>query len=287
MALNLEDIPAKLIESYLDEKCGFFVGAGLSRAAGYPDWKGLLLGLIQKAEADHSLASERADECRNLAEDPNKYLMLAEEMKEVLGVELTTFIEDTYAEDDIDPSPTHDLLVSLKRNKFIITTNYDQLIEKALVKNSRRLPTYKYYEAHAIQRQLYKRKSFLLKAHGDAETAAEHIVLTDKDYRRLLYQQPGYQSALQSIFTMYSVIFAGCSLQDPELKLLLNYINAAFPEGGIPHYALMTTESTGGVERNRWRKDYNMQIIPISASNGYEDIDIFFRILQEKEEEAE
>ena len=208
-------------------------------------------------------------------------------MKDILGVEFKTFIEDTYAGKNIAPRQTHDLLVSLKRSNFIITTNYDLLIEKAFV-NQRELQTsYKYYEAHAIQRQLYKREFFILKAHGDAKTATEKIVLTDKDYRRLLYQEPGYQSALQSIFTMYSVIFVGCSLQDPELKLLLSYINAAFPQGGIPHYALMTTEATGEIERNRWKKDYNMQIIPISADNDYEDIDTFFRILHEKEDEID
>ena len=287
MGLDFEDIPSELIESYLGNKCGFFVGAGLSYAAGYPDWKGLLLGLIQKAEADHSLTHDRAAECRELAEDPNKYLMLAEAMKDVLGRDLNTFIGETYAKEEIDPRLTHDLLVSLKRSNFIITTNYDQLIEKAFVKQGKLQTPYKYYEAYAVQGDLYKRAFFLLKAHGDAKTAAKHIILTDKDYRFLLYQQPGYQSALQSIFTMYSVIFVGCSLQDPELKLLLNYINAAFPEGGIPHYALMTTESTGEIERNRWKKDYNMRIIPISADNDYEDIDTFLKILHKKEDEID
>lgn len=287
MALTIKDIPTELIENYLGKKCGIFVGAGLSRAAGYPDWKGLLLGLINKAESDHSLSADRADECRMLADDPSKYLMLAEEMKDILGVELKTYIEETYALKDVSPTTTHDLLVSLKRNNFIITTNYDQLIEKAFVNNGV-LPTpYKYYEAHAIQRQLYRREFFLLKAHGDAQTAADNIILTDKDYRRLLYKEPGYQSALQSIFTMYSVVFIGCSLQDPELKLLLNYINAAFPEGGIPHYALMTTESTGTTERNRWKKDYNMRIIPISSADDYADIVTFLNILHDKEVETD
>lgn len=137
-----------------------------------------------------------------------------------------------------------------------------------------------------FKRNMHLRKFFLLKAHGDAKTAAENIVLTDKDYRKLLYKEPGYQSVLQSIFTMYSVIFIGCSLQDPELKLLLNYINAAFPEGGIPHYALLSTEATGATERNRWKKDYNMRIIPISSGNNYEDIDTFLKFLHQKEDEA-
>ncbi len=287
MPLELEDIPDKLIKSYLDGKCGFFVGSGLSLGGGFPDWRGLLNGLIERAEADNSLSVDKAKECRELAEDPNKYLMVAEEMKDVLGVEFKTFIEEIFADDSKEPRPVHNLLVTLKKNRFIITTNYDLLIEQAFAKNRVYTTAYKYYEAHAIQRQLFRREFFLLKAHGDAKTATENIVLTDKDYRRLLYQQPGYQSALQSIFTMYSVIFIGCSLEDPELKLLLNYINAAFPEGGIPHYALMTTETTSTTERGRWKKDYNMRIIPISSENNYEDIDAFLKILHEKENQAE
>ena len=287
MVLKIDNIPTELIDKYLDGKCGLFVGAGLSQTAGYPDWHRLLNDLIEKAEADHSLISTKVEECRKLAKDPSKYLMLAEEMKDVLGVEFKTYLEETFGNDKIEPQPVHGLLVSLKRNNFIITTNYDLLIEKAFANNTTFQTVYKYYEANAIQRQLYLRQFFLLKAHGDAKTAAENIVLTDKDYRKLLYQQPGYQSVLQSIFTMYSVLFIGCSLQDPELRLLLNYINAAFPEGGIPHYALMSTEATGETERSRWKKDYNMQIIPISPENDYEDVNIFLKILHEKEDEAE
>ena len=283
MALKYKEIPQELIKSYLDKKCGFFVGAGLSQSVGYPGWKDLLLGLIEKAKANNYRSSDHITDYHNLAKDPNKYLMLAEEMKEVLDVEFKTYIEDTFLKDDIEPSSTHIHLVNLKRSKFIITTNYDQLIEKAFAKQRKHQTSFKFYEAHAIQRALYKREFFLLKAHGDVKTAAEHIVLTDKDYRRLLYQEPGYQSTLQSIFTMYSVIFIGCSLQDPGLKLLLNYINAAFPQGGIPHYALMAAETTGITEQNRWKKDFNMQIIPISSKNNYEDIDSFFTILREEE----
>ena len=166
-----------------------------------------------------------------------------------------------------------------RKTVFIITTNYDMLIEKAFAAAKKFRQGYKYYEAHALLRDLYQRRFFLLKAHGDAQTAADQIVLTDKDYRRLLYREPGYQSALQSIFTMYSVIFIGSSLQDPELRLLLNYVNAAFPEGGIPHYALMTADEAGETERRRWGKDYNMKIISISPDDNYGDIGRFLKIL--------
>lgn len=284
MTLSKEDIPDELIQSYLDEKCGIFVGAGLSRGAGLPDWTGLLASLIDKAEADRSMSREKADECRELARDSSKFLMLAQEMKETLGVEFKSVIEEIFGEDNLQPTGAHELLSKLRKNRFIITTNYDLLIEKSFVKRGILPPAFKYYEAHAIQRELYKRNFFLLKAHGDARTAAEQIILTDKDYRRLLYKEPGYQSALQSIFTMYSVIFIGSSIRDPELGLLLNYINAAFPEGGIPHYALMTTEEVGDTERGRWRKDYNMRIVPISSGQNCGDVETFLKCLLESEE---
>jgi len=283
MPLDEKDIPPKLIESYLEEKCGFFVGAGLSIGAGFPDWKGLLLDLIDRAETGKMLTQDAAKECREHVEDPSKFLMVAEELKDVLVSEFKAYIEEIFGNEAIAPLPIHDLLVSLNKNKFIITTNYDLLIEKSFAKAGVYQSAYKFYEAHAIQAELFRRKFFLLKAHGDAKTAADKIVMTEKDYRRLFYQEPGYQSALQSIFTMYSVIFIGCSLKDPEVKLLLNYINAAFPEGGTPHYALMTEDSTGEIERNRWRKDFNIQIIPISSKNNYEDLNVFLEILKDKE----
>lgn len=286
MTISEKHLPTELFQSYLEGKCGFFVGAGLSRGAGYPQWDGLLYGLIEKALQDHSISEEKYEDCKRLASDPSKYLMLAEELRELLGVEFKTYIEETFSDGAHEPTRAHELLVQLERNNFIITTNYDQLIENAFVKGGKFQTPYKYYEAHAIQRQLFQRKFFLLKAHGDATTAAEKLVLTDKDYRRLLYQEPGYQSALQSVFTMYSVVFLGCSLNDPELKLLLNYINAAFPEGGIPHYALMDTETLGETERNRWRKDYNIRIIPISSTNNYQDIETFLEMLLDKEKDA-
>lgn len=288
MAIGKETIPTELLDSYRNRKCGFFVGAGLSMAAGFPDWRGLLDGLIQHGQAGHELTPQQVIELKELAKDPNKFLTLAEALKDVLG--LSTFkkyIEKIYTDQSKAPRRTHDLLVTLKRGRFVITTNYDFLIEKALVNNKIMSVPLKYYEADAIQRQLFLREFFLLKAHGDALSGASQIVLTDKDYRKLLYQQPGYQSVLQSIFTMYSVIFIGCSLQDPELRLLLNYINAAFPEGGVPHYALMNLAKIGAMERTRWKKDYNMHIIPISPDDDYRDIDLFLEVLHGVDAEPE
>lgn len=284
MPFDAKAIPPALIASYLEGKCGFFIGAGVSRGAGLPDWKGLLLRMVDHAVDAHLAEKAKATECRKLADDPNKYLMLAEELKEVLGgVEFKTIIEEVFINHKHKPTQVHELLVQLKHKKLILTTNYDMLIENAFVNNKIRPLVYKYYEAHAIQRSLFKREFFVLKAHGDAETSPEQIILTERDYRRILYREPGYQSALQSIFTMYSIVLIGTSLADPELRLLLNYINAAFPEGGVPHYALMSDTNISQTEAGRLLKDYNMRIIHVSPKNNYRDIETFLQTLIDSE----
>jgi hypothetical protein len=45
----------------------------------------------------------------------------------------------------------------------------------------------------------------------------------------------------------------------------------------------MTADTTSEIERGRWRKDFNMQIVTISSKNNYEDINLFLDMLKENE----
>ena len=278
-----DQVPEKLLDRYSNRKCGFFVGAGLSQGAGYPSWRELLEGLIDRGAEEYHLDSGMVGEWRSLVADPSKFLMLAETLKDTLGIGFGTYLQETFKEDR-PPSQSHRLLVSLTHNQFIVTTNYDLLIERSFAEQRKHQTAYKYYEASAILQALFRRDFFLLKAHGDADTAPERIVLTDKDYRRLLYKELGYQSVLQSIFTMYTVIFVGCSLQDPEIKLLLGYINTAFPDGGTEHFALLQESEISKTERKRWQQDYNVAVLPIA---DFEGVEAFLRVLKERDSASE
>ena len=280
MTMELKSIPAELMRRYKEGNFGFLVGAGLSKGAGFPDWMELLMDMIAYSEEINLFDHDRAEECRKLMADQKKYLVVAEEMKEVLGVVgFKQFLEGKFLDQKITPKAVHDLMVKIPGQKFIITTNYDKLIEQAYASAFGLPRVYKYYEADAIQRALFDRHFFILKAHGDAETAPAKIILTGQDYRQIIHRQPGYQSVMNSIFTMYSVVFLGSSIEDPELMMLINFINSAFPEGGIPHYALMPISKITNTEQRRWLKDHNIQIVPISEDNDYQDIELFLQIL--------
>jgi hypothetical protein len=265
---------------------GVYVGAGLSMGAGLPSWPQLLNDLIDIIERK-GIAASRIDEMRILSSQPAKFLLLAEEIRDLIQNDLEKLIRERFEDKSKQPTETHDSLVKLK-TKFIITTNYDTLIEKALVKNYNNFfPTvYTYKDASSINYSLWNNDHFVLKAHGDAKTPKE-IVLTERDYRNIIYNQSGYQSILHAIFSTNSILFIGVSLNDPELLLLLSYIHNIFHGGTPNHYALMSRDAVNQTEIERWRKDYNIQIVSYDPVDNHKEVKNYIDEILSKTGEAE
>src|SRR5439155_9433890 len=101
-------------------ECVLFVGAGLSRGAGLPDWG----ELIDRLAADlHVKPPGRFD-----------YLDLAQWHRERFGQEaLAAVVRETFHDPAraVRPTLAHYLLLSLPI-RLVITTNYDDLLERAL-----------------------------------------------------------------------------------------------------------------------------------------------------------
>jgi hypothetical protein len=105
-----------------------------------------------------------------------------------------------------------------------------------------------------------------LKAHGDIDHRNE-IVITERDYREIIFRSQGYRAALSAIFTTRSVLFLGSSLTDPEPKLLLGFLHDAFHGAGARHYALVPYNEFSETEASRWQKDFKVRCIRYHASN--------------------
>jgi hypothetical protein len=80
---------------------------------------------------------------------------------------------------------------------------------------------------------------------------------------------------------MFTIVFIGASMTDPEIMLLLNYIADSFAPGSGPsHFALMVEEDITGVEKDRWFADLNVQLLPISKARKYAEIVEFLGALR-------
>jgi hypothetical protein len=282
MAFDPNRIPENLKEAYRGKRCAVLVGAGASVGAGLPSWGKLLLEMNAKALSRHLITKEKAAEYSKLAKDPSKFLLVAAGLKEDFADNFDEFITETFLAPKPKPTQLHSALTKADRLQFVLTTNYDTLIEQAYRANGAEDVTVcTFTDTGEIQRRLSKREFFILKAHGDAYKIGNGIILTEVDYRDILYRQRAYQSLLAAMFTMFTIVFVGASMTDPEIKLLLSYIADAFaPTSGPRHFALMAEEDITNVERVRWSKDMKVQLIPVSKAHNYREVTEFMEVLQ-------
>ena len=107
-----------------------------------------------------------------------------------------------------------------------------------------------------------------MKGRRDATKSGDGIILTEQDYRDILFREPAYQHMLATMFSMYTVIFIDVSMTDAEVNLMLNYLASTFsPDSGPTHYALLTKEKVNEVEKERWFKDFKIRVIAVSSAD--------------------
>ena len=280
MAFDPSRIPSSLKEAYKSKRCAVLVGAGASKGAGLPLWGEFLLRLVEKAETEVLIDKSRAEMYQALLARPEKFLMAAAAIKTELGALFDETVEQIFTKSGAHPTELHSALVNLDKLRFVLTINYDTLIEDAYANAGKRLSASSFVDAGDVHRKLSRGEFFLLKAHGDAARVGNGIVLTEIDYRKLLYGNPGYRSILSVMFTMFSVVFVGASMADPEINLLLGYISDAFSSTSGPmHYALLADEDITAAERERWMLDFKVHVINISKADNYIELTQFLNTL--------
>lgn len=283
MAIELKDIPVEIIQNFKSKQSCFFVGAGLSISAGYPTWTGLLKKLIDVIRTKPWFNTDKLPDYEMMLADSTKILFLAEDLKSELGNEFYDLMEQWFGQPNVTPTKNHELLVSIPSN-LVITINYDRLIENAYNKINGFYPNcYSYRQSREAANSYWKEKFFVLKAHGDANSDPQGLILSQKDYRKTLYRENGYRSLLQSIFTSQSVFFIGVSLNDPEFNQLLDYLHDSYHGGGPTHYAFLEEANTPMTLAKRYLEEFKIQTIHYkNAAKDHSEITELLTIINEE-----
>ncbi|MHA3771870.1 SIR2 family protein [Verrucomicrobiota bacterium sgz303538] len=273
------DPPAELVAAIRAKRSALFVGAGLSVAAGFPRWSELLGILIDTALVRSYITHGKADELRALAALANRQLMVAQELSDCFGKELfQTELVRIFGQ----RKPLTPMHLAFPEIPFslVLTTNYDQLLENGYSKKIDSIPNiYTHADTADFADALWRGEFFILKAHGDVARKSS-MILTQRDYRTIIYSSPGYRAVLTAIFTTKTLLFLGVSLDDPETQLLLDFLHDAFHGSGVYHYALVPEDQFNDTASNRWRRDFNINCLRYKASAGHPEVGEFVSRLQ-------
>lgn len=214
---TLESI-RRIKEASKNGKLVMFVGAGVSALSGYPSWT----GLIEKLDLSMNKKGEYSDE--EYLTIPQKYYN-SRGNKEYYDIIKNTFdmeLEPNYIQNKIlRLNPTH-----------IITTNYDNLIEKSVIKKGL------FYDVVSRDRDVAttKSKKFIIKMHG--EIKHENIVLKEEDFINYDNNFKLIETLVKSIIASNLVVFVGYSIKEINVKKILSWVKELQGDSFQPTYWL-------------------------------------------------
>ncbi|MEO8173991.1 MAG: SIR2 family protein [Sediminibacterium sp.] len=194
-------------------------GAGLSKSAGYVDWKGLLRDIAD----DLGLSVDIESDLISLAQYNVNKIGGRSMINQKIIAEFT---------EDAQTTENHKILARLPIYTYW-TTNYDDLIEKSL-KEIKRVPDVK----HAVsQLSLSKprRDAVVYKMHGDATMPHEAVLVKD-DYERYNIDKAGFVTALSGDLVSKLFVFIGFSFTDPNLDYIMTRVRLQMSGSDRHHY---------------------------------------------------
>jgi hypothetical protein len=272
--LNTDQFPRNLARfDELKRSCrrGFvipFVGAGMSKSAGCPEWKEYLLNLCDDAQLDPAAA-------RQCLEENGDYEGVMNDLVVKLGENRFNldFERDFKTPDDIVGAVT--LLPKLFDNSAV-TTNFDRVLEKVYENDGKSFveKVTGRGQASAFFRAIPAGERYLLKLHGNLDNAAERVL--NKVEYDTAYGNDGnihfdcpLPKLLKRLFSSYSFLFLGCSLSaDRTIQTFMRVAQLEGPDNLPHHYALLACPTDAIKKTNIDQRLADAHITPLWYPEG-------------------
>jgi hypothetical protein len=209
-------LPLELLEAFQRGDAVLFLGAGLSMDADLPGWSDLIRPLA------HTVGTRWPTNEIDLT--TNHLLTAAQHYENQRGRHaLISHLREALDSTGISPTSIHQLVVSLP-TRIIFTTNYDDLIERALRQAGQRPNVIVSESELAFWRKDYVQ---IIKLCGEL-TRPSSIVITQQDFNLYFVTHPRLAERLRTMLESNTALFLGYSLQDPFFNQIWDNIGLDF-----------------------------------------------------------
>ena len=227
-----------------------FLGAGVSASAKMPSWDELLKGLMGEAkqldeptlEAFKELNSHVYEECGNSNLIMGRYLQTAIKLYD----DKADFAEkiQTYLYNENDTSELLEVLANIVQQKKVnevITYNFDDLLEENLIKLN--LTDSVDFTSIAKDAEIKGHNTLpIYHVHGiiPRKGSVDMVVFSEEEYHKV-YQDSYHWSNVEQLHALSRMhcFFVGLSMNDPNLRRLLDIAQRMNRSNGDCHYAFL------------------------------------------------
>lgn len=238
------------------DESALFVGAGVSEGAGLPGYKAVIAAMARELGITA------------VGDDQESALEVAQWYRNHHGAAHSARVQQLLLRlldrPEILPSLSHYLLLGLPI-RHILTTNYDDLLERTLT-HLRRFPV-SVAQARDIPqtggRGVYTVKLHGDLAHGDWSGDYDDVVLSRDDYDDFFDRRPLMASLLEGLLLNRTFLFVGYSLRDPNFRLIFNKLDRQLREARRPAYVL-TFDEPSEHQRTYWERK-NVRLLSVAS----------------------
>lgn len=219
---SIQEFLRTYMKALQDSNAAIFAGAGLSRPAGYVDWKELLREVAEDLQLDIDLEVDLIALAQYHVNEFNGRAKI----NQILIDEFTKSVKTT---------DNHKILSQLPISTYW-TTNYDQLIESNLEAANKKVD--KKIAPENLSHSVPGSDATVYKMHGDS-TLPHAAVLTKDDYEGYDLKRKLFSTALRGDLVSKTFLFIGFSFDDPNLSQILSRIRILLNENARTHYCFM------------------------------------------------
>ena len=286
--MNVDEAIKELGPLVADRRLIAFVGSGISKFAGLPTWDGFLQEFVLFCDDYAEFANP---ETRSLLLDAktgrNNPIQVATVLKDWLididnhtDANVKANLQNWFSRLFLGSKPVsqHRLIVDINF-PFILTSNYDDLLEQAAKEQkykglSRR--SYSFIEAdrQKLAESVHLKSESIIHVHGKAEgIQLNEIVLTSDDYLQMIKRKHGgFTFIIQQLLFGYSTIFLGYGASDPHLEDLveeLAYFLQYPKSANLPKTYLVAKADKATQIFERYKRKMRTELIVISDYEEY------------------
>ncbi|MDO9328844.1 MAG: SIR2 family protein [Pseudomonas sp.] len=253
-----------------------FVGAGVSMAAGYPSWSGLLGEIADELGIDSKNVHDLAALAQWSIQESGGATRVRSVIKKEIGPD--------------KPIPETVEIIARLPVRHIWTTNYDRLVERAFQAISRPLDSIA--GAKDLALKATPGAALLYKMHGSVDRLDDIVISTD-DYELFRSRRGQYLPLFQAHLTSMSMLFIGISFTDPNIRHVLSLIRESFTEAPPEHFAIVRAPKRSDfkskdeyaarlAQHNLWVKDLKRYGLIAVEIDDYDEVPRLLREIERR-----
>ncbi|OGU88047.1 MAG: hypothetical protein A2220_00040 [Ignavibacteria bacterium RIFOXYA2_FULL_35_10] len=245
----------KKIKSSIERnKLVVFVGAGVSKSSGLPNW----IDLISTLRIDLGIKEDNAI---------NSFLKIPQIYYNERGQKEYNDKINELLNKQVFPNQIHESIHKLKP-AHIITTNFDNLLEKSCD-----LLNINYHKISANEHLPYAQfDKMIIKMHGDFDK--NNFVLKEDDYRNYSKNFNLIEAYIKALFSTHLILFVGFSATDPNFKNIFESVKDILSDDFQRSYLLDCSKVYDRLEFDYYK---NKGINILFYSEISEEIESYFK----------